>query len=62
MAPATEERQEHGRSIGYVRSDPEGLAPILWPVLWVGAQTSVAQHESVPDPVAHAQAQEAGGP
>jgi transposase-like protein len=32
MAPATEERQEHGRSIGYVRSDPEGLAKVLWPV------------------------------
>jgi len=26
VAPATEERQEHGRSVGYVRSDPEGLA------------------------------------
>ena len=24
MAPATEERQEHGRSVGYVCSDPEG--------------------------------------
>ena len=54
VAPATEERQEHGRSVGYVRSDPEGLATVLWPVSWVGAQASVAQHESVPDPMVDA--------
>ncbi len=62
MAPATEERQELGPPIGHVRSDPEGLAAILWPVLRIGAQASVAKHEPVSDPMADAQAQEAGGP
>ena len=40
----------------------KGLAAVLWPLPWIGAQTSMAQHESVPDPMADAQAQEAGGP
>src|ERR1700748_2178442 len=62
MAPATEERQEHGRSFDHVRSNPEGVAAVLWPLPRVGAQTGVAKHEPVPDPMADAQVQGAGRP
>src|SRR5438309_1065346 len=44
------------------RPDPEGLAAVLRPLPRIGAQTGVAEHEPVSDPVADAQAQEAGGP
>ena len=41
---------------------PKGLAAVLRPLSWIGAQTGVAEHEPVPGPVAHAQAQETGRP
>ena len=41
---------------------PEGLAAILWPLARVGAHAGVAEHEPVSDPLADAQAQEAGRP
>ena len=40
MAPATEERQELGRFIGHVRSDPKGLAAVLRRLSRIGAPTS----------------------
>jgi Reverse transcriptase (RNA-dependent DNA polymerase) len=62
VAPAAEERQEPGRSLGHVRPDPERVATILWSLLWIGARTGVAEHEHVSNPVADAQAQASGGP
>src|SRR4029077_21283213 len=39
MASAIEVRQGTGRSFDHVRSDPQGLASILWPLLWIGKST-----------------------
>jgi hypothetical protein len=62
MASATEKRQEPGRLVGHVRSDPGEMAAISRPLPWIGAQVSMAEHEHVSDPLADAQAQEARGP
>ena len=62
MADPTEERQEPGRSFGHARTDPEGMAAILRPFPRLGAEVGLAAREPVPDRMADAQAQEAGGP
>src|SRR5271165_3323403 len=62
MAGPTEERQEPDRSLGHARTDTEGMAAILRPFPRLGPQVGLASREPVPDRMADAQAQEAGGP
>jgi hypothetical protein len=48
--PATEERQDHGRSIGHVRSNPERWQQHYGRFYESTLKPGVAEHELVPDP------------
>lgn len=57
VASAIEVRQGTGRSFGHVRSDPHGVAAILWPLPWVGDVDGLETCERLSGALADAQIQ-----